>query len=224
MSPSRSTAAVAGALYFVTHLTSVAAVALYGGSGFDPTAPLAGRTPVLVGGVLEVILAAAAVGTAIALYPLIRDRSAAVAAGYLGLRTLEAGVILTGVVVLLPAVARPATQAAPGLDGDLVSGLHLIHDWTFLVGPGLIVPIHTVLLAALLWRTRLTPRFIPALGLVGGPLVGLMNLGVLFGITEVLPVAVVPVFAWEIALAGYLIVRGLGESSSPRRTDPVLVA
>ena len=205
----RTTGRMAGILYFVTHVTSVAAAALYGGSGFDPKAPLAGRTPVLIGGLLEIILAVAVVGTAVALFPLIRRHSWATATGYLALRTLEASVILAGVFVLLPAVARPAVSNSPGLAPDVVTGLHLVHDWTFLIGPGLIVPFHTVLLATLLWRSNLTPRFIPALGLIGGPLVGLMNLAVMFGITKVIAVAVIPVFAWEICLATYLIVRGL---------------
>lgn len=52
MSPRRSTARLAGALYLVTHVTSVGAVMLYGGSAFDPHAPLAGRAEVLTGGLL----------------------------------------------------------------------------------------------------------------------------------------------------------------------------
>ena len=42
----------------------------------------------------------------------------------------------------------------------------------------------------------------------------MVNIGVLFGITQVIPVAVIPIFAWEISLATYLIVRGL-----PVRSD-----
>ena len=53
------------------------------------------------------------------------------------------------------------------------------------------------------------PRWIPALGLIGAPLVGVVNIGVLFGVTQVIPVAVIPIFAWEISLATYLIARGL---------------
>ena len=89
-----------------------------------------------------------------------------------------------------------------------------MHDWTFAVGPGLISPINTVVIAWLLWRHRMLPRWIPALGLIGAPLVGVVNIGVLFGITQVIPVAVIPIFAWEISLATYLIVRGL-----PVRSD-----
>lgn len=209
MTPARRTAVLAGALYFVTHVTSVAALVLYGGAGTGADV-LAGRRPqVLLGAALEVALAVAVVGTAVALYPLLRERAPGVGAGYVGLRTLEASVILAGVVTVLPLVAVPSSQGAPGLTPEVAHGLALVHDWTFLVGPGLVVPVHTALLAAHLWRSRRTPRIIPALGLVGGPLVGAMNLAVMAGVTEIVPVLVVPVFAWEISLATWLVLRGL---------------
>ena len=172
MFSSRTTARIAGALYFVTHVTSVGAVILYGASAYDSQSPLAGRSSVLIGALLEIVLAVGVVGTGIALLPLLRRYSSGVAAGYLALRTLEASVILTGVVVLLPVVAQPSLSTSPGLGSDAILSLRLIHDWTFLVGPGLIVPFHTVLLAWLLWRKGLVPRFIPVLGFIGGPLVG----------------------------------------------------
>lgn len=216
----RLLARLAGVLYFLTHVTSVAAVALYGGSGIDPDAVLSSRQSVLAGALLDIVLAVAVVGTAVALYPLVQTSSPGVAIGYLALRTLEASVIVTGAVLILAAVARPATEAATALDAGSVTALRLLHEWTFLIGPGLVVPVHTVLLAWFLRRRGLVPRFIPVLGLVGGPLVGVMNLGVMFGFTGVLPLAVVPVFAWEITLAGYLVVRGLRDDPSTPRVSP----
>ncbi|MCA0337046.1 MAG: DUF4386 domain-containing protein [Actinobacteria bacterium] len=213
MSPTRRTAVAAGILYFVTHVTSVAALVLYGGSGTGADWLAAHRGSVLAGAVLEIVLAVAVVGTAVALFPLLRERAPAVASGYLALRTLEASVILAGVVTILPIVAAPASTSLPGLAPDVAQGLALAHDWTFLIGPGLVVPVHTVLLALHLWRSGRAPRFIAALGLVGGPLVGLMNVGVMFGVTGIVPILVVPVFAWEITLAGWLILRGLREPS-----------
>ena len=205
----RTLARTAGALYFVTHVTSVAAVVLYGGSAFDADAQLAGRPSVLAAALLEIVLALGIVGTAIALYPLLRSASPATAGGYLGLRTLEATVVLIGVVAILPAVARPATTAAPGLEPATIAGLHLLHDWTFLIGPGLVGPVHAILLAWTLLRRRQTPTVIPVLALVGAPLLLAVNLGVMFGLTTVQPVAALPLFAWEISLATYLIVKGL---------------
>lgn len=195
--------------YLTTWITSVAAVPLYGGSTFDSGAAPAGRTSVLLGSLLEVLLAVTVVGTAMALYPLLRRHGVGSAIGYLALRTLEAAVILVGVVAMLPVVARPATTAASDLSPDVVAGLHLLHDWTFLVGPGLINPANATVLAVLLWRARLVPRFIPALGLAGSAIVLGMNLLVMFGRTEVVPALAAPLFAWEISLAATLAFRGL---------------
>ena len=90
MTKSRSTARIAGLMYLITHVTSVAAVVLYGGAPTDPTGALAGRTSVLTGGLLEVVLAAAVVGTSVALYPMLRDHGPGLAVAYIALRTLEA--------------------------------------------------------------------------------------------------------------------------------------
>lgn len=158
MSSSRALARVAALLYAVTWVTSVAAVPLYGGSAFDPTAPLAGRESVLTAGLLEVLLAAAVVGTSLALYPLLRRHGPGAALGYVALRTLEASVILVGVVVILPVVAGPGRAASTGLTQEAGAGLHLVHDWTFLVGPGLVNPINATVLAVLLLRRGLVPR------------------------------------------------------------------
>lgn len=220
----RSAARIAGSMYLVTHVTSVVAVILYGGSALDPEAALGSRTSVLLGGLLEVVLAAAVVGTAVALYPLVRRHAEGLGVAYVALRTLEASVILTGVVILLPAVAAPATAVAPGLSPEVIAGLRLVHDWTFLVGPGLVAPINTVVIAGLLLRHGLVAPWIPVLGLVGAPLVAGANLGVMFGLNQPQPWAAVPIFLWEISFALYLIIRGLrqvplGQPISRRRDE-----
>lgn len=209
MSQPRVQARVAALLFLVTWVTSLAAVPLYGGSAFDASAPLAGRTSVLLGALLEVGLAVAVVGTSVALYPLLRSHGHGSAIGYVALRTLEATVILLGVVAIVAAVARPATTSGPGLDPTVTAGFHLLHDWTFLVGPGLINPVNAAVLATLLLRRRLVPRFIPVLGLAGAVMVGLMNVGVLFGLTGTQPLVALPLFAWEISLAVVLVRRGI---------------
>ena len=64
----------------------------------------------------------------------------------------------------------------------------------------------------LMYRSGLVPRFIPMLGLIGGPLVLVSNAAVMFGIYEQISVwaasAAFPVFAWELTLAGWLIAKG----------------
>jgi Domain of unknown function (DUF4386) len=236
MTSPRRTAAVAGGLFFLTHVTSVAALALYGPVLDDPAqvARAGADGPVLLGAFLEVLLALAIVGTAVALFPVVRRWSDGVALGYVGLRTLEAGVVTVGVVPLLTVLTLGPrlTESAGG--GTVGAALVAFHDWTFLIGPGFVCGADTALLAFLMYRSGLVPRFIPVLGLVGGPLVFASSAAQMFGVYDQISVwaalAAVPVFAWEVCLALHLVVRGFrlpAEAASvvPRTTgrQPVAV-
>jgi hypothetical protein len=220
----RRIATTAGVLYLVTHVTSVAALVLYDPVLNRPDYVVGPGTDarVLLGALLEVILALAIVGTAVALFPVVKREHEGVALGYVGLRTLEAATIVVGVVSLLAVVTlRQQRTGSPDADAaSLVTvgrALVAVHDWTFLVGPNFVLGTNTVLLAALLYRSRLVPRLIPVLGLIGGPLVFVVALGVLFGrykqVSVVGAVAAVPAFAWELSLALWLIVRGFEPSA-----------
>jgi hypothetical protein len=72
-------------------------------------------------------------------------------------------------------------------------------------------------MAYLMYKSRLVPRFIPVLGLVGGPLVFAYNTAKMFGISEQIlswaAIGVVPIFAWEVTLAIWLIVKGFNPSA-----------
>ena len=58
-------------------------------------------------------------------------------------------------------------------------------------------------------QRKLVARFIPVLGLIGGPLVFAANVAGMFGVPRHdLGVCVVPVFAWEVCLAIFLITKG----------------
>jgi Domain of unknown function (DUF4386) len=92
------------------------------------------------------------------------------------------------------------------------SSLLAIHEWTFFFGPGIALGIGSLLLASLMYTTRLVPRAIAVLGLVGGGLICASSMAVLFGLYEQLStiglVVALPVFAWEVSLAVWLIVKG----------------
>lgn len=221
----RKTAIVAGTCYLVTHVTSVAALVLYGPvlnrSGFVTGAGSA--TSVLVGGWLEVVLAIAVVGTAVALYPVVRRYNEGLAIGYVGLRTLEAAVIAAGVVSLLAVVSlrqHSGAGADPGSLAMVSKGLVAVHNWTFLIGPDFICAADTFVLACLMWRSRLIPRFIAGLGVVGGPLLFVSATAILFGAyKQVSPAgaaAPLPVFAWELGLAFFLIIKGFSTGQADR--------
>ena len=220
----RKLAIAVGVCYLITHVTSVGAAILYSPmlnnaryiTGADSD------TPVLLGAFLEVILALAIVGTAVALFPVVKRQNEAVTMGYVGLRTLEAGIIAVGVVPLLAVVTlRQQMAGTAGTDPatliTLGNALVAFHNWTVLLGPGLVCGTNTVLLAYLLYRSRLVPRFIPVLGLVGGPLVFAYNAAQMFGISAQIAswavIGVIPIFAWEVSLAIRLIVKGFKPSA-----------
>ena len=219
MDTTRKLAIAAGVCYLITHVTSVSAPFLYGpilnhtgyvlGSGAD--------TRVVLGAFLEIILAMANIGTAVALFPVVKRWGEGLALGYVGLRTLEGGIIAVGVLPLLAVVTlRGHLAGATGTDTAalvaLGQSLVAVHNWTFILGPGLVCGVNTVLMASLMFRSRLVPRVIPVLGLVGGPLVFAYNAAVLFGLSAHIPawvaIGVIPIFAWEVSLALWLIIKG----------------
>ncbi|WP_438313260.1 DUF4386 domain-containing protein [Streptomyces sp. HUAS TT3] len=224
MSPSRKLAAAAGVCFFVTHVASIGGLVLYGPVLGDPgyVAGPGSDARVLLGAFFEVLLALSVVGTALALHPVVKRYGAGAAAGYLGLRTLEAAVICVGIVSLL-AVVTLRREPAPGADPSALlaaaQALVAVHDWTFLLGPNFVLGANTVLVASLLYRSRLVPRPIAALGLVGGPLIFASATAVLFGAYGQLSVwgslAALPVFAWELVLAAWLTVKGFRPEGRP---------
>ncbi|MCR6711525.1 MAG: DUF4386 domain-containing protein [Demequina sp.] len=211
MSTLRKQSILVGALFLVTHVTSVGAVALYGPMLTDDSW-LQGSdagTRQLVGVTLDIVLALAVIGTGLGFLAILRERAPIAGAPYAILRTAEAGVILAGAA----AVTALVWTRAGGAGSEPLLELYRA---TFLIGPGLIVVANTLVLATTLFRLRLVPRWIPVLGMIGAPLVGISNLAVLFGAQEQVSAtasaAAVPIFAWEISLAVYLLVKGVREA------------
>lgn len=223
MDTTRKLAIATGVCFLITHITSVPAAFLYTpilnradyvlGSGSD--------TRVLLGTLLEIICALGNIGTAVALFPVVRRWNEGGALGYVGLRTLESGIIAVGVLPLLAVVTLRQHAAGIGATDTaslamLGNGLVAMHKWTRLLGPGLVCGVNTALMASLLYRSRLVPRFIPVLGLIGGPLVFAYNTALMFGasgqIVSWAAIGVIPIFAWEVTLAIRLIAKGFDAS------------
>ncbi|MET9854755.1 DUF4386 domain-containing protein [Streptomyces sp. NPDC006450] len=211
----------AGLLFLLTEASAIAGAILYRPllGAADGRIPQGADTQALLGALCEVVLVVAVAGTGAALFPVLRRHGEGLALGYAFGRLLEAAVIAVGIVAVLALVTlRRDAGAAGGADAALVA----VHDWTFLLGPNIALGLNTVLLAYVAYRARLVPRFIAVLGLVGGPLICASAVAVMFGAYEQLStagaVAALPVFAWELALAGRLIVSGFGPRGASART------
>ena len=222
MTSLRKTALVAGVFYLITFI-SIPTLALYGPVKYhrDWILSSGSHTGVLVGGFLEVIVALAGIGTAVTLYPVVKRQNEGVALGFIAARVLEAGLIFTGVISLLSLVTlRQDLGGAAGPNAAAlvtVGASHVaVYNWTFLLSQSLMPGINALLLGSLLYRSRLVPRIIPVLGLIGAPLLIASVFATLFGGIKLgSPLfAALPVAAWELSLGVWLVVKGFKPSPS----------
>ena len=217
MTSTRKTALVAGIFYIITFI-SIPTLALYGpvtkhrdwilGSG--------GHTAVLTGGLLEVIVALAGIGTAVTLYPVLRRQNEGLALGFVASRLLEGAMIFAGVVSLLSLVTL---RHNPGGASALVTigASHVaVYNWTFLLGQSTMPAINAILLGTLLYKSRLVPRALPVLGLIGAPLLFAADIATFFGgigqHSSLALLGALPVAAWEFSLGVWLVVKGFKPS------------
>jgi hypothetical protein len=221
MTSTRKTALVAGIFYLITFI-SIPTLVLYGPmeNHRDWILRSGTSTGVLVGGFLEVIVALAGIGTAVTLYPVVKRQNEGAALGFVTSRVLEGVMIFTGVVSLLSLVTlRQDLGGATGASAaSLVTAAasHVaIYKWTFLLSQSLMPAINALLLGSLMYRSRLVPRLIPVLGLIGAPLLLASVITTLFRTDHqitVLALGFLPVAAWEFSLGVWLVVKGFRPS------------
>jgi hypothetical protein len=216
MSSLRKTSLVAGVCYLLTFVSIPAQFLLYAavrapnfivGAGPD--------TPVFVGAILDMIVALCGIGTAVALYPVVKRQGQGRALGFVASRTLEGTLLMAGIVTLLSIVTL--RQAGVGAAG-LVTGQALAaqYSWMFHLSGSFIPSLNAVLLGSLLYQSRLVPRALPVLGFIGAALLLAVWFAVLFGLIGAVSaptaVAAITIAAWEFALGVYLTFRGFKPS------------
>src|SRR5881227_2754349 len=109
----RKTALVAGVFYLLTFV-SIPTLFLYGQvKGANYIIGAGPDTAAIIGGVLEIIVALAGIGTAVTLFPVLKRQNEGVALGFVGSRVLEAATIFAGVVFLLSVVTLRQAESEP---------------------------------------------------------------------------------------------------------------
>ena len=100
----------------------------------------------------------------------------------------------------------------------VAQSLVAMKDWTFLLGPGIMPAINALCLATILYRSRLVPRIIPTIGLIGAPLLLASSIGTLFGwhdqVSGSAMLLALPIAAWELSLGIWMTVKGFRVSAS----------
>jgi len=208
---SRKISLAAGVIYLLTFV-SIPSFALYAqvksanyitGAGPD--------TAAIIGGILEIIVALAGIGTAVVLFPVLKKQNEVLALGLVAARVLEASTIFLGVAFLLSIVTL--RQEGAGADA-LVSShtLATLYDRIFLLGQFFMPGVDDLLLGYLLYKSRLVPRALSLIGIVGGPLLFAGYLAVLFGLVgqhdSLAGLSALLVALFEFSLGIYLTIKG----------------
>ncbi len=216
MTSSRKTALTAGLLYLLTFV-SIPTLAVYGpvhnpnyilGHGPD--------TAIIIGGILEIIVALAGISTAVVLYPVLKKQNESAALGLVAARILESGTIFVGVAFLLSIVTLRQTGA--GANAMVTSSaLATLYDRIFLLGQSFMPAICDLLIGVMLYKSRLVPRGLALIGIIGAVPLLAGYFAVLFGIVGqhslLAGSSALLVALFEFSLGIYLVVKGFRPSS-----------
>ncbi|MFV0464295.1 MAG: DUF4386 domain-containing protein, partial [Nostocoides sp.] len=216
MTSNRGQAVLGGTMYLLTHVTSIGAALLYASVKADPSLAVSsqGLTSLRVGAVLEVLLAIACAGTAVALLPVLRPVVPILAHSFFGLRVMEGAVIGAGVA---PVLALTMLDAP---DPETANLLLTINTGAFYVGQSLIISVNTLVIALAIWRSQIVFRGVAVLGVLGGTLVLTSNLAQILGVIEpggrIAAALSLPVWAFELWFAGCLLLVGFRRPARPQ--------
>jgi hypothetical protein len=178
---------------------------------------------VITGMLLEFINAAAVVGIAVLMFPLLKKQNEALALGYVGSRAVEAALLLVGHIFLLLLLVLsqeyvkagdPATSYFQTLGTLLIAERGLTFRLVMIV-----VSLGALMFYYLLYQSSLIPRFISIWGLIGAPLSLAGGLIAIFGYRAgaSMPTSTMilglPIMLNEILLGILLIVKGFNPSA-----------
>lgn len=216
MSPTRKAALIAGLAYIGTFVFSIPVkFGLWKDAIDDHDFVLGGGSDsgVPLGTLFEILTALTCVATAVALYGVAKRYDLRSALGFVTSRILEAGIILVGVFAVMSLYTlRNDPTGDPAAMSAVGRTLVATHDWAFLIGPGLMAPLNALLIGSVMYRSRLLPRWIPTLGLIGAPLLLTSFTVTLFGgwdqVSGPALALALPIAIWELSFGVYMTFKG----------------
>jgi hypothetical protein len=178
----------------------------------------------IIGAILEVIVALTSIATAVILFPILKKQSETLALGLVASRVLEASSIFLGVAFIISVVSL--RQIAAGAEALVVSKtLVILYERTFLLSQSFMPAINDLLLGFLLYKSRLVPRALSLIGIVGGPVLIVGYLAVLFGLIgqndSLAGVSALLVALFELLLGIWLTVKGFNSTAAEELMNKV---
>lgn len=225
----RRAAVVIGILFIFASVSAILAVLFFQPILAGPdylTNGAAQSNTVILGVLMELTLVLTAIGTTVGLFPFVRKHNESLALGYLAFRYLEAVFISVGVVAVLALLTLSrhyVAAAAPEASAYLAAGTLLlaVKEWTFILGPHLLLGVNTLIYSYLLYKTQLVPRPLASMGMTGAVLIQIAAVLELFGLIGTwslwLGLLAAPIAVYEMILAGWLIAKGFNPVATAAR-------
>lgn len=223
MTSSRKLAILAGVVFIIATATGLASTALVPDlRSPDYLTQMSTQVNQVAGGALLLLVGAfGCVGIAVALYPVLKERSAGLALGSVVFRTIEAVMYLVGAVSLLTLLSvsqQFATAGGADRAGLQTVGQALVSLKEHAAVAGVFAfCLGGLLYYALFFQTRLIPRWLSGWGLVA---IGLMLVAGGLAVFNDRPVTgyvllAAPLGLQEMVLAVWLIVKGFNAPAAP---------
>jgi hypothetical protein len=218
----RRIARFTGWLWVITFVTSIPARFIFYAPVLDEPSYVTGvgdaaLALIGIGAVLELILIIANIGTAVVPFSIHKRVSEPGAVAFVTARVMESVFIGVGILAML-AITTLRQDAPSGTDAALGQGLEAVYEWAFRLGPGFVVGVgNGLILGWLMYTSGLVPRRLATLGLIGGTLIVVTGIGVIFDVIEggssLQGALSLPEAVWELSLGIYLIVKGYRQDS-----------
>jgi hypothetical protein len=165
----------------------------------------------IIGAILEIIVALSGIATAVILFPVLKKQNEILSLGLVASRVLESSSIFLGVAFLLSVVTLRQTGA--GENALVVSRtLTILYERTFLQSQSFMPAICDLLLGFLLYKSRLVPRALSMIGIIGGPILIAGYLAVQFGLVgqhdSLAGLSALLVALFEFSLGIWLTIKG----------------
>jgi hypothetical protein len=224
MNSNRKTAIIVGVLFLTATVTGMLGDSLIGSILNAPDYLVnvyPNRTQVIIGVLISFILGLAVVGIAVLMFPILKKHNEPIALGYVGIRSAEFALILVwSISALMLITLGQAYIEAGNPDASSIQTfgavLLALRHWAWRL-IYVINGVVTLMLAYLLYQSKLVPRSISVLGLIGGAvllagtavaMLGLIDIDQGAGMLVVLPGGL-----FELILPIWLFVKGFSSSA-----------
>lgn len=220
----RKTATIVGVLFIAATVANLLSTSL---TRSPVTAPdylrslSASENQILIAALLALIAALASASIAIALYPVLRRYNEGLALGSVGFRLIEGVFYIVDIVGLLSLLALSQAFVKAGTPGDsyfqtLGTLIQAAREWVNFVLAVSAFSLGALLYYAILYQSKLIPRWLAGWGVLGAACSLGAAIGMLFGLAPYSPpmlILILPIAVQEMALAIWLIIRGFNPAA-----------